>query len=80
MSVPLVGRLQQSMTREEIQMMIDIEPVLKKLHLSLYCRRCHAMGEKDGVQAKNHMGDADWRIECGCTVRTFQRHAATQAS
>jgi hypothetical protein len=75
MNVPLIGRPEVSMTREEVQTLIDIEPVLKKLHLSLYCKRCHARGMKDGVSAKNHDSDSAWSLECGCSVRTFRRMA-----
>ena len=37
------------MTRAEITALIHIEPVLRRLGLSLYCLRCHGRGQKDGV-------------------------------
>jgi hypothetical protein len=59
------------MTRDEVRLLIQIEPVLQRLHLSLYCLRCHARGEKDGVRAMNHPDDQELKLECGCTVRAY---------
>lgn len=59
------------MTREEVVAMIKIEPILRRLGLSLYCLRCHAMGQKDGVRALNHPDDPELKLECGCTVRAY---------
>ena len=73
------GRSELDMTRDEAEMLIRIEPVLKKLHLSLFCTRCHAAGEPDGVRAANSASDAKWLVECGCSVRMHQRHAGPSA-
>lgn len=61
------------MTREEVRLLIQIEPVLRRLGLSLYCLRCHARGERDGVRALNHPDDPEWHIECGCTDRIYHQ-------
>jgi hypothetical protein len=73
MSVTIPDKIH--MTRHEVTALIDIEPVLKRLGLSLYCLRCHARGEKDGVRAMNHPDDPELVVECGCTVRAYEQRA-----
>jgi hypothetical protein len=36
------------MSRREVDLLIAIEPVLRRLGLSLYCVRCHAKGIQTG--------------------------------
>lgn len=63
------------MSREEVGAMIEIEPILAKLGLSLFCLRCHAAGRADGVKAANAPSDQEWIIECGCTLRRYRRES-----
>jgi hypothetical protein len=75
LNVPIVGRRQVEMTDAEVHVMIEIEPVLKKLGLSLYCERCYESGVgAGGITCKNHPTDHTWTIECLCSVRTYRRH------
>jgi hypothetical protein len=60
------------MTRKEIQQLIAIEPVLRRLGLSLYCLRCHARGIPDGVRAANNETDPELVVECGCMTRRYK--------
>jgi hypothetical protein len=70
MSTPALDRME--MTRKEVTLLIAIEPVLRRLGLSLYCLRCHANGNPDGVRAGNHMTDPELVIECGCMTRRYK--------
>ena len=60
-------------TRHEVMGLINIEPILKRLNLSLYCMKCHAQGRPDGVRANNSESDAELIVECGCTTRVYSR-------
>ena len=64
-----------AMTREEVQQLIAIEPVMKRLGLSFYCVRCHRLGIPDGVRASNDPQARDLVVECGCMVRKFIRES-----
>jgi len=64
---------QIQMSRHEVLAMIAIEPILRRLGLSLYCLRCHARGEKDGIKAGNDITASTLTIECGCATRIYQR-------
>lgn len=79
MSVLLTSRGEIEMTARDAQLLIDIEDTLKRLGLSLYCRRCHALGNSDGVRARNAPGDSRWLVECGCTVRVQRRQPDPRA-
>ena len=61
------------MTRAEVTAIIHIEPVLRRLGLSLYCLRCHGRGQKDGVRANNDPSDKEYVLECGCCTRVYHR-------
>jgi hypothetical protein len=61
------------MTRAEVSALISIEPVLRRLGLSLYCVRCHGRGQKDGIRAANDPSDKEWVVECGCCERIYHR-------
>jgi hypothetical protein len=59
------------MTRHEVQLLIAIEPVLRRLGMSLYCLRCHAKGIPDGVRAMNAPEAREVVVECGCMTRRY---------
>ena len=59
------------MSRKEVDLLIAIEPVLRRLGLSLYCLRCHATGQPDGVRANNAKDDTELVVECGCMTRRY---------
>jgi hypothetical protein len=62
-----------AMTRDEVLALVRVEPVLQRLGLSLYCLRCHARGEKDGVRALNGPDDPELVVECGCMIRAYRQ-------
>ena len=63
------------MNRSEVMALIAIEPILKRLGLSLFCLRCHGRGQRDGVRCDNDPTDKVLRVECGCCVRVYHRGA-----
>lgn len=46
-----------------------LEPLLKEQGLSLYCVRCHAIGQPDGLRGLSAPGA--YILECGCSRRTL---------
>jgi hypothetical protein len=60
------------LSRREVELLIAIEPVLRRLGLSLYCLRCHATGQPDGVRANNAEDDKELVVECGCMTRRYK--------
>jgi hypothetical protein len=60
------------LSRREVELLIAIEPVLRRLGLSLYCLRCHATGQPDGVRANNAPDDKELVVECGCMTRRYK--------
>jgi hypothetical protein len=62
-----------AMTRDEVQQLIAIEAVMKRLGLSFYCLRCHARGIPDGVRASNDPQAKELVVACGCMVRKYHR-------
>jgi hypothetical protein len=60
------------MSRKEVELLMAIEPVLKRLGMSLYCVRCHAKGIPDGVRANNAPTDHELVVECGCMTRRYK--------
>lgn len=69
----LAGRGEIEMSQRDVELLQAIEGTLKKLHLSLYCQRCQALGNPDGVRAANHPNDTTWTVTCGCSVRIQRR-------
>lgn len=69
----LAGRQEIDMRESDARLLAALEDPLQRLSLSLFCPRCHALGNPDGVQAKNHPGDATWTVTCGCTTRILRR-------
>jgi hypothetical protein len=72
--ITLAGRAELEMTQADSEALIRVEQTLKKLNLSLFCTRCHALGNPDGVKAANHPSDHTWLVECGCSLRIQRRH------
>ncbi|HYE86865.1 MAG TPA: hypothetical protein VEA16_10955 [Vicinamibacterales bacterium] len=69
-NVVLVGRESIEVSEREMLMLATIDPLLKKLRLSLYCPKCWALGTSDGaIRGNNHLNDKSWTIECACSVR-----------
>jgi len=69
----LTAKGEIEMSEHDAKALIGIEDTLKRLGLSLYCQRCHALGNPDGVRAANHPGDSTWTVSCGCSVRIQRR-------
>jgi hypothetical protein len=61
------------MRAEEVRVLMAAEPIMKRLGLSLFCLRCHAKGEKDGVEARSNDSVSEVTIRCGCAVRRYVR-------
>jgi hypothetical protein len=69
----ITGKLERmEMSRKEVELLMAIEPVLRRLGMSLYCVRCHAKGIPDGVRADNTPGAKELVVECGCMTRRYQ--------
>jgi hypothetical protein len=65
-----------TMSRQDVRAMIEIEPVLQRLGLSLFCLRCFNAGRPDGVRCANGDEDTVWTIDCGCCSRRYVRSKA----
>jgi hypothetical protein len=71
--MPITDKLDRmDISRHEVHLLIAIEPVLRRLGLSLYCVRCHAKGIPDGVRADNSETDKELVVECGCMTRRYK--------
>lgn len=46
-----------------------LDPLLREQGLSLYCMKCHALGQPDGVRGLSAAGE--YILECGCSRRTL---------
>jgi len=59
----------------EVQALIALEPMLRKMRLHLACPRCLAagMGQQALVGGDNDASDAVWKVSCQCTDRTYHR-------
>jgi hypothetical protein len=69
----ITGKLERmEMSRREVEQLMAIEPVLRRLGLSLYCIRCHATGQPDGVRANNAPDASELVVECGCMTRRYK--------
>lgn len=82
-NVLLVGRERIEVAKREMLIIATIEPLLKKLRLSLYCPKCYQQGLSDGgLRGNNSLDDARWTLECNCSVRMAENptaHAKTVA-
>jgi hypothetical protein len=62
------------MTLGDVQAFSRIEPILKRLGLSVYCVRCWGTDTSEGgVVASNDPTDATVRISCDCSDRVYRR-------
>lgn len=63
------------LTELQIQVLIEIEPLLKAARLHLVCPRCLAAGRSlDAlVGGDNGRDDKTWSVSCPCTTRTYRR-------
>lgn len=77
--LPAFGHKEVVLSEAQIQVLIEIEPLLRAAQLHLACPRCLAAGRGSEalVGGRNHMGDARWSVECPCTTRTYQRTLAS---
>jgi hypothetical protein len=61
----------QSLTRAQVKALIDLDPLLRSLGLSLYCVNCQRLGLPDGVQGDNDPNALTLKVTCSCTDRVF---------
>lgn len=76
MTMPLLDtRTEVPLTEMQIQVLIELEPLLRDAKLHLACPRCLAAGHGSRalVGGQNGPGDAVWRVDCECTTRTYRR-------
>ncbi len=77
MIIPIVGQQRdvKELTELELQVLIEIEDLLRKARLHLACPRCLAAGH--GVNAlvggSNGTTDRVWSVDCQCTSRQYKR-------
>lgn len=72
-----LGRRSLEVNERAVQVLIDLEPVLRAMQLHLVCPRCLAagMGQEALVGGDNGMSDSVWKVSCACTDRTYHRGA-----
>lgn len=81
MNIPILGqdksRLELSDT--QLQVLIEIEPLLRAAKLHLACPSCLAAGHGFNalVGGNNHPSDTTWQVSCQCTDRTYRRRLAS---
>lgn len=70
-----LGRQTKEMTELQMQVLIEIEPILKAAQLHLACPRCLANGRTSDalVGGNNGANDQVWTVDCPCTTRTYHR-------
>ena len=73
------GRTTVELTHAQLQVLIEIEPLLRAAQLHLACPRCLAAGRTTDalVGGRNHATDETWSVECPCTNRTYRRAMAS---
>ncbi len=64
------------LTSPQVALILALEPVLEATGLRVVCPRCAAQGF-DGLETNNGGQDTAWKMNCGCTSRTFNRAALT---
>lgn len=73
MHVPIIGQRRDrlELTQQQLQVLIEIEPLLRAAKLHLACPRCLAMGHGDRslVGGNNHPFDPTFSVTCQCTDR-----------
>lgn len=72
-----LGRRSLEVDERAVQVLINLEPVLRAMQLHLACPRCLAagMGSQALVGGDNTMSDSVWKVSCACTDRTYRRGA-----
>lgn len=70
-----MGRRSLDVSERAVQVLIDLEPVLRAMQLHLVCPRCLAAGRGQDalVGGNNGMSDSVWKVSCACTDRTYRR-------
>lgn len=64
------------MTREEAALFERVSHLLIKFGLSIYCKKCYALGLPDGVEGANDPNGREANVSCGCTTRRYRSDAA----
>lgn len=74
-----LGRRSIDVNEKAVQVLINLEPVLRSMQLHLVCPRCLAngLGAQALVGGDNTMEDAAWKVSCACTDRTYRRGQAS---
>jgi hypothetical protein len=78
--IPLLdSRTVIELSETEIQVLIELEPLLRRAKLHLACPRCLAAGHgtRALVGGQNGPEDATWKVSCECTHRTYVRRKAS---
>lgn len=72
-----MGRRSIAVNERAVQVLIDLEPVLRSMQLHLACPRCLAAGrgQEALVGGDNTPSDSVWKVSCACTDRTYRRGA-----
>ncbi len=77
MIIPILGQSRDTkeLTELEVQVLIEIEPLLRKMRLHLACPKCLAAGHGTNalVGGNNGVADQVWSVDCQCTSRKFHR-------
>lgn len=70
-----LGRRTVDLTEVQVQVLIEIEPILRAAQLHLVCPRCLSAGRTTEalVGAENGPQDPVWKVSCPCTTRTYRR-------
>lgn len=73
MRIPILGKQQSrlDLSQDQIQVLIEIEPLLRAARLHLACPRCLAAGHGQNalVGGNNHPFDHTFSVNCQCTER-----------
>lgn len=70
-----LSRQSVDLTELDTQVLIELEPILRRMRLHLACPRCLAAGRTSDalVGGNNGVGDQVWTVSCPCTDRTYHR-------
>lgn len=74
--IPILDRRDVvTLSEQEIQVLIELEPLLRRAKLHIACPRCLAAGHgtRALVGGANGPEDATWKVSCECTRRTYHR-------
>lgn len=74
-----LGHRTKELTELQLQVLIEIEPLLREAGLHLACPRCLAAGRGSEalVGGSNHPSDHTWKVSCPCTERIYRRAKAS---